>query len=338
MPTEPSDALARLETMVLSAGTGLPLAAIRAQLAASLDLVVHVARVAGGGRQVVEVAEVQPRGHGRFGVRRLAGAAGRRVPTRSPVSPSLRARRPGVVLSSDAVAVLAALGLALWAGRRAGTAARGARGWGHPETAQPAVSWRLALASLVERSRPGASDDRVAAALPDAVDAIAAAVGAGRSVHDGLTLAAAAAPPRLAVELRTVVARTDRGMAVAESLDRWSGTTAVPGAALVAAAVGLAGDTGGDVAAALGGVADTLRERRALAREIRALSAQARLSAGVIAVAPVGFAALAVTTDGDTAGFLLGSTAGIGCLAIGLGLDLVGWRWMGRIAASVADG
>lgn len=69
-----ADGLARLETMVLLAGTGLPLAAIRAQVGASLDLVVHVARLAEGRRRVVEVLEVEP-ATGRAG-RRLAGPGG----------------------------------------------------------------------------------------------------------------------------------------------------------------------------------------------------------------------------------------------------------------------
>ena len=54
----PADALARLETMALFAELGLPLAAVRAQLAAAVDLVVHVARRPGGGRSVIEVAEI----------------------------------------------------------------------------------------------------------------------------------------------------------------------------------------------------------------------------------------------------------------------------------------
>jgi pilus assembly protein CpaF len=53
-----ADALARLEMMVLLAGIGLPPAGIRAQLGASVDLVVHVARLGDGRRRVVEVGEV----------------------------------------------------------------------------------------------------------------------------------------------------------------------------------------------------------------------------------------------------------------------------------------
>ena len=55
----PSDALGRLETMVLMAGAGLPLQAVRDQISAALDFVVHLARGPGGTRRVVGVAEVR---------------------------------------------------------------------------------------------------------------------------------------------------------------------------------------------------------------------------------------------------------------------------------------
>ena len=54
----PADALRRLETMVLTGAGALPLHAVRDQIVASLDLVVQVARGAGGARRVTAVAEV----------------------------------------------------------------------------------------------------------------------------------------------------------------------------------------------------------------------------------------------------------------------------------------
>ena len=54
----PDDALRRLETMVLMGEVQLPLAAVRSQLEAALDLIVQVARRADGGRRIVAVAEV----------------------------------------------------------------------------------------------------------------------------------------------------------------------------------------------------------------------------------------------------------------------------------------
>ena len=58
----PADALRRLETMVLSGAPGLPLAAVREQVASAVDLVVQVARVGAGRRAVVAVDEVVPLG------------------------------------------------------------------------------------------------------------------------------------------------------------------------------------------------------------------------------------------------------------------------------------
>jgi pilus assembly protein CpaF len=54
----PAEALARLETLVLLADSGLPLNAVRAQMASSLDAVVFVARGSGGDRRVEAIAEV----------------------------------------------------------------------------------------------------------------------------------------------------------------------------------------------------------------------------------------------------------------------------------------
>jgi pilus assembly protein CpaF len=77
-----ADALARLETMALLAETGLPLAAVRAQLTASLDLVVHVVRRPDGSRRVDEVAELGGR---RCDVTVLADRSGlRALPLRAP--------------------------------------------------------------------------------------------------------------------------------------------------------------------------------------------------------------------------------------------------------------
>ena len=54
----PRDAFARLETMVLMAGTDLPSRAIREQMTAALDLVVHVRRFEDGVRRIASIAEI----------------------------------------------------------------------------------------------------------------------------------------------------------------------------------------------------------------------------------------------------------------------------------------
>ena len=54
----PRDMLRRLETMILMAGFELPLRAIREQIVAAVDLVVHTARLRDGTRKIVNITEV----------------------------------------------------------------------------------------------------------------------------------------------------------------------------------------------------------------------------------------------------------------------------------------
>jgi pilus assembly protein CpaF len=53
----PKDMLARLETMVLM-GTDMPLAAIKSQIAAGIDIMIHLARCSDKSRKVIEINEV----------------------------------------------------------------------------------------------------------------------------------------------------------------------------------------------------------------------------------------------------------------------------------------
>ncbi len=52
------DAISRLETMVLMAGTDLPARAIQKQIASAIDVIVQLERVQGGARKIVSIAEV----------------------------------------------------------------------------------------------------------------------------------------------------------------------------------------------------------------------------------------------------------------------------------------
>ena len=54
----PRDALARTETLVLTAGVELPLRAIREQIASAFDLIVQVSRLVDGTRRITHVTEV----------------------------------------------------------------------------------------------------------------------------------------------------------------------------------------------------------------------------------------------------------------------------------------
>jgi pilus assembly protein CpaF len=92
------DALRRLETMVLQGATALPLAAVRDQIHASVDLLVHLVRGDGARRRVAAVAEVgtDPSAAPGERTRLLADGSGLLA------LPARDARRPGVAAPNAA--------------------------------------------------------------------------------------------------------------------------------------------------------------------------------------------------------------------------------------------
>lgn len=60
------DMLSRLETMVLSGAAGLPLEAIRQQIASAVDIIIHLSRMRDSSRKLVEITEVDKLENGRI--------------------------------------------------------------------------------------------------------------------------------------------------------------------------------------------------------------------------------------------------------------------------------
>jgi pilus assembly protein CpaF len=54
----PRDALSRLETMILFAGTNLPNKAMREQISSALDVIIQIARLSDGSRRLVSITEI----------------------------------------------------------------------------------------------------------------------------------------------------------------------------------------------------------------------------------------------------------------------------------------
>lgn len=213
----------------------------------------------------------------------------------------------------------------------------GVLGWlgGGPVTALLGVATAAGGPWLLLGARRGRGAAAVEAALPPVLEATARGLRAGASLPVALAAAASGAAPVLAPELAAVAAGAG-GPGLVVALDRWAGRRPLPGVRLAAAALALATEVGGGGARALDGVALTLRQRQAVAGEVRALATQARLSAVVLTVAPLVFAGLAAAGDPRTAAVLLRSPVGQGCLAAGLALDAIGAAWMARITRAGA--
>lgn len=100
--------------------------------------------------------------------------------------------------------------------------------------------------------------------------------------------------------------------------------------ALTVQALSATAHLGGPIAATLDEAAAVLRERAAARAERRAHGSQALLSARVLTVVPLGFAAWSAIASQRTRDIYVSSVAGGVCALCGLALNIVGWQWMKR--------
>jgi tight adherence protein B len=176
----------------------------------------------------------------------------------------------------------------------------------------------------------GRADVRLARSVPDALDAVARSCRSGSSLVSALGELDDGDGPAGPV-FADVSHRVRHGVSLREALDDVLVIHPEPAMRLAAAALLVGSDTGAAPARAVEGVAATLRDRAALDREAAAQATQATASAAVLVVAPVGFGVVAAATDPRVGAFLVSFPFGVGCLAAGASLDLVGAWWMHRL-------
>ena len=203
---------------------------------------------------------------------------------------------------------------------------------GGPGLAVVAAVVVVAGPTLALLAAAGRADRLIEDALPDALESMARALRSGASLRQAVEETAGLTPGLLGADLAAVAAEVAHGHLLTSALDRWGRRRPLPGVRLAVSALALGAEAGGAHARAIDGVAATVRSRAAVGREVRALSSQARLSAVVITLAPLGFSALAAASDERTAGFLLRTPLGLFCLVIGLALDAVAALWMLRLS------
>jgi tight adherence protein B len=187
----------------------------------------------------------------------------------------------------------------------------------------------LGLSSARRRSAKVAA--RCDEQLTDAVRSISAGLRAGMSVTQSLAYTADEADAPLAGSLRMLVDGLDLGVPLDDSLAAWGEASQSDDARLLAGVLRLHRRSGGDLPMVLDQVATTLGERRAAAREVRALTAQARLSGAILGFLPIGFFAfLWLTSRRDIQG-AFHNPVGVAAVTIGLVLDAVAFVWIRRL-------
>jgi len=206
-------------------------------------------------------------------------------------------------------------------------------GYGLDGTAAGGVAGGLLVAlggPALLRAARGRRARLIAAAVPAAVDRVAAELRAGGTIATAVS-ALARGDGALASDFARIDARVQLGATATDALRTWSRERDAPGVPVVAGALAMCATIGGRAADALEGVASSLRDRLGVVAEARALSAQARMSATVVGGAPLLYIGWSAIADGRALHALLGTSTGRVCVALGLGLEVLGIWWMRRI-------
>jgi len=185
--------------------------------------------------------------------------------------------------------------------------------------------------ALRRRRRESALRELIETQLIDAVSVVASGLRAGLSLTLAIRAAADDGEPPLAPTLSDLVDRTSLGVPLEESLSRWTESMPSEEARLVAGILRMHRRTGGNAPAVLDQAARTLRERHEAARELRSLTAQARLSGAILGLLPIGFFLfLSATSRGDVAAAYRSST-GATAIVLGLAMQAAAFAWIRRL-------
>lgn len=163
--------------------------------------------------------------------------------------------------------------------------------------------------------------------LPDLLVSISSALRAGYALSQALDAVAKSVEAPAGEELTRVVAEIRLGRAPAEALAGMATRTASRDFAWAVTAMEIHREVGGDLAVIFDTVAQTARERLHLVRDVRALTAEGRVSAVVLTALPPG---LVLVLSTASPGYLEPMLDGPGPALLGLSgvLMVLGWWWM----------
>jgi tight adherence protein B len=166
------------------------------------------------------------------------------------------------------------------------------------------------------------------AQLPDMLQMMAGSLRAGYSLMQGVEAVAQEVQDPMGRELRRVLAEARLGRILEDALEDMADRLGSRDFAWAVMAIRIQREVGGNLAELLSTVAETMIHRERLRREIRALTAEGRISAIILGLLPVGLGAVMYSVNRDYMNVLLHDGFGQ-VLLIGSGLlACVGFYWM----------
>jgi tight adherence protein B len=171
--------------------------------------------------------------------------------------------------------------------------------------------------------------------LPDVLQLVTTALRSGYGLTQALESVAEEAEEPARSEFAHVLVESRLGRDLSESMRALSQRMESEDLDWVVGAIDINRDTGGNLSEVLGQVSATIRERQRMARHVRTLTAEGRMSARVLTALPVAIAAWQWRVNPDNFALLLHGVGLVALVAAGIFLAL-GSFWVRRIVNSIA--
>ncbi len=161
--------------------------------------------------------------------------------------------------------------------------------------------------------------------FPNAVDVVIRGVKAGLPLGDCLRIIATESPDPLKSEFRRVVEAQAVGLTVSEAVERMAERVPVTESHFFAIVIGIQQKSGGNLTEALGNLSRVIRDRKKMRGKVKAVSSEAKASAGIIGALPFVVGTMVYLTSPDYMSLLFTTSTGryimMGCACwMGIGI------------------
>jgi tight adherence protein B len=188
-------------------------------------------------------------------------------------------------------------------------------------------------ARLLVKFKAGRRRAEFADQLDDSLQLMASSLRAGHSLLRAVDAVSQDAASPTAEEFARIVNETRVGRDLSDSLDEVAERMGSEDFTWVAQAIAIHREVGGNLAEVLDAVGHTIRERNAIRRQVKALSAEGKLSALVLGALPFAIIGFLSMTNPSYLHKFTESLMGYGMLAAVVVLMLVGGFWLKKTVA-----
>ncbi len=185
----------------------------------------------------------------------------------------------------------------------------------------------LAVPILVMRIKASRREAAFIYELPDALSALASSLSAGSSLIQAVDAVAQESSGPMQEELQRIVIENRLGTSIPDAVEETAIRMNCGDLKMVVMAVRLQTSVGGNLSQLMKTVASTLRERVTMARHVRALSAEGRMSLWVLMALPIVVGAFSAVTRPEYFQLFYTTLPGIVMLIASVIMMILGYLW-----------